>query len=87
MDKKEYEAYQMLPDIIDIYRGVGNKSNPNGISWTTNFEMAKWFANRWDNNGYIIKAKIPKENVLAYYLRRGEYEIIAEVPKSEIIRI
>ena len=56
MDKDEYEAYQMLPDIIDIYRGVGNKSNPNGISWTTNFEMAKWFANRWNKNGYVVKS-------------------------------
>ena len=53
MDKDEYEAHQMLPDIIDIYRGVGNKSNPNGISWTTNFEMAKWFANRWNKTAML----------------------------------
>lgn len=87
MDKDEYEAYQMLPNTVDIYRGIASKSNLNGISWTTNFETAKWFANRWNKNGYVVKAKIFKNNVLSYYLRRGEYEIIAEVPKSEIIRI
>lgn len=70
MDKDEYEAYQMLPNTVDIYRGIASKSNPNGISWTTKLKTAEWFANRWDNNGYVIKAKIPKENVLAYYLRR-----------------
>lgn len=60
MDKDEYEAYQMLPNTVDIYRGIASKSNPNSISWTTNFETAKWFANRWNKNGYVVKAKIFK---------------------------
>ena len=63
MDKDEYEAYQMLPNTVDIYRGIASKSNLNGISWTTNFETAKWFANRWNKNGYVVKAKIFKNNV------------------------
>ncbi len=75
---------------MNVFRGVGTKSNPNGISWTTDFNVAKWFAKRWNNGGYIIKAKIRKNSILAYYLRRNEFEIIADINdivKTGIIEI
>lgn len=90
MDEYEYKAYTKLSEEINIFRGVGTKSNPNGISWTTDFNVAKWFAKRWNNGGYIIKAKIRKNSILAYYLRRNEFEIIADINdivKTGIIEI
>lgn len=90
MDKYEYKSYMELSEEIDIFRGVGTKGNPNGISWTTDFDVAKWFAKRWNDCGYVIKAKIRKNSILAYYLRRNEFEIIADINdivKTGIIEI
>lgn len=76
MDKKDYEVYKNLPNEITIYRGIGRNRNPKGFSWTSNYEKARWFADRWGNKGYILKGTIKKENVLAYFNTRGEDELV-----------
>ena len=74
----EYNAYRTLPDRLTIYRGVASKSNPKGLSWTTDIKKAEWFANRWNDKGYIIQAEIPKDKVLAYFTTRGEQEVVVD---------
>lgn len=63
-----------------IERGVTPDDNPNGMSWTRKYDKAVWFANRF-GNGYVIKGTAKKEDVLAYFSRRGEEEIVIEAKK------
>lgn len=84
MQEKDYNGYCSLPEELVIYRGVGTKTNPNGLSWTLNKKTALWFANRFNNeSGYILKTKIKKSDTFAYFNGRGEKEIVAQVsPKK-----
>lgn len=81
MDKEEYKAYKELPDEITVYRGVNSVGRILSLSWTTDLETAKWFAKRWTKDGKVCKGKIKKEYVLAYFLGRGESEVIIEFNK------
>jgi len=79
MNDAEYEYYANLPERMTIYRGVSVGRVKNGLSWTADEKIAVWFANRFNNNGkrgYLLKADILKENVLAYFCRRGEEELV-----------
>lgn len=87
MSEEELETYNYLPDEVQIYRGVGTKSNPKGFSWTTNLEVAERFAERYsmlDGDGYIAVATVKKEDVLAYFSRRDEDEYIVDGNKLDI---
>lgn len=75
MNLEEYQKYLELPDAFTVYRGVTPGHNPNGLSWTCNPDKANWFANRF-GKGYIRTGTAKKENVLAYFSRRGEEEIV-----------
>ena len=82
MDEDEYKFYQNLPEEITVYRGTGKGARHLlGLSWTLDYEKAKWFATRWNKKGVIYKGKIRKENVLAYFSRRAESEVVIEVGK------
>ena len=82
MDEDEYEFYKNLPEEITVYRGTGKGARHLlGLSWTLDYEKAKWFATRWNKKGVIYKGKILKENVLAYFSRRNESEVVIDVGK------
>lgn len=56
--------------------------NPHGLSWTTDYSKAEWFAHRYDTGseeGYILKADISRSNILAYFDSRGESEVVVNV--------
>lgn len=60
-----------------VYRGITSKSNKeNAMSWTKSQETAKWFANRFNGNGTILKKKITMADVLDYLTDRNEEEIL-----------
>lgn len=67
----DYEAYEALPETVKVYRGVTsfNEKNNKAISWTTDFETAKWFAKRYNSmsTGKVFSAEIPKKHLLAYF--------------------
>lgn len=82
MTDKDYAVYETLEPVIEVYRGVAVGRNPKGLSWTMDYENAKWFAGRFNSGskkGYIQKATIRKENVLAYFNTRNENEIVANI--------
>ena len=82
MDEDEYKFYKELPEEITVYRGTGKGARHLlGLSWTLDYEKAKWFATRWNKKGVIYKGKIRKENVLAYFSRRNESEVVIDVGK------
>ena len=79
MTGDEYKYYNSLPEQITVYRGVGISRKEKGLSWTQNIEKARWFANRFNRKGqtgYVVTASISKDEILAYFGRRGEEEIV-----------
>ena len=94
MEKEELEVLESLPAEVTLYRGVSIGRNPNGLSYTRDFDKAVWFRDRWlsenTNNSevYIIKAIVQKNDCLAYFNSRGEEEIVVNsynIKHKEII--
>lgn len=82
MDEDEYKFYKELPEEITVYRGTGKGARHLlGLSWTLDYNKAKWFATRWNKKGVIYKGKIRKKDVLAYFSRRSESEVVIDVGK------
>ena len=87
MSESELETFNDLNDTIVIYRGVSskNKNSTKALSWTTSFGKAKWFADRW-GKGTVYSAIIDKENILAYFDRKNEDEVIVDFNKLQNIK-
>lgn len=85
MNKEEFAYYKALPNVIKVYRGVGQNRNPDGLSYTVNKDEAIWFANRWGGeDNYLIEIDVPKKYVLAYFNSRNEEEIVVNTSKKEV---
>ncbi len=83
MTEEERLEFDSLPNEIEIYRGCSEyeiKSGKFRFSWTTKKSIAQFFAKR--NKGIqgvknsVISKRVRKEDVLAYFTRRDEFEII-----------
>ena len=63
---------------LKVYRG----GLPNGIAWSTEFSVAKWFADRHAGGGIeaepIFEAIAPPEAILAQLRGREEFEVVVE---------
>lgn len=86
MEDADYHFYENLPNVVKIYRGVRNGQKVKALSWTVDFETAKWFANRWDGNGDVYEAEISKKDILAYFSTRNEAEIVVDYLKLKNIK-
>ena len=78
MSEKDLEIYNNFDDTVTIYRGV-QAGNYKGMSWTTDYKTAKWFANRFKGNGKVYKTEVSKSDILAYFSCRNENEIVIDV--------
>ena len=88
MEPEEYAVYKQLSDVLTVYRGVGVGRVEDGLSWTQHKLGAIWFSNRFnkeDEQGIVLEAHIGKEDVLAYFSRRGEEEIVCRPSVYRII--
>ena len=86
MDDEEYEYFENLPPSLTIYRGV--TKNKKGLSWTLDYDKAVWFATRYEyDTPYVLKTEISKNDVLAYFSRRYEAEIVADVDWDRVEEI
>jgi hypothetical protein len=75
-----------IPDgeTFTLFRGIsgnGPARRKRGLSWTGDFEKAKWFAVRFPHLAVpaVIQATIPRECVLFYTNSRQENEFICKV--------
>ena len=75
MNETEYEIYLSLPDSFTVYCGVSTGRNPDGMSWTQDLEKTEWFSRRY-GTGYVLEGLAQKKDVLAFFDRRGEKEIV-----------
>lgn len=89
MTEEDYAVWEALPSEFEVYRGVCKGHVDYGMSWTRNLKTARWFADRWNSHGYILKATIKKEHALAYFNTRNEDEILVDVLaiKNDIVRM
>lgn len=76
----EYKTYKDLPETFTIYLGVTPGRNPDGMSWTRDLSKADWFSRRF-GDGYVLEGIANKKDVLAFFSRRGEEEVVIEAKK------
>ncbi len=81
MDEKEFEIFKNLPEEFTVYRGVRGRGKVQGLSWTLSMEQARWFADRFEPTGKVYRARIKKEDVLAYFSDRNEKEVVLDYRK------
>ena len=83
MSAQERRQLSKLDDIVTIYRGVTsyNAENVRALSWTLDYEKAKWFAHRFSGDGTVYEAQIKREDILALFNSRNESEVIVD-PKN-----
>jgi hypothetical protein len=81
MSEDELNVFNNLPENLTIYRGVGVGRKKMGLSWTENYIKAVWFAGRFNRDGkqgYVLKAEINKNGILAYFNSRNEDELVVD---------
>jgi hypothetical protein len=85
-----------LPDGNEfiLYRGVsgkGSKRRIRGISWTSDLDKAKWFANRcakYFPNPAVYSINAKRNQILAYLNSRKENEfLIIPKPNMKILQV
>jgi hypothetical protein len=85
-----------LPESFKVWRGVTADRTRNefeflGNSWTLDYEQAFWFTDRsaFGENEYplIYGLTINKEDVLSYFSRCNESEILIDFTKIDIEKV
>jgi hypothetical protein len=85
-----------MPDQVNIWRGCAGLSasaTRSGISWTTDRDVACWFATHWGPNRFslraealVIKATVPKSLLAIPWNERRESEaIFFDGQKAQIV--
>jgi hypothetical protein len=80
LDPEDKRFFRSLPDRVTIYRGVARPGRHIGISWTTDRQVAEWFAGRHTLGGGVptlLSGHVYKRNIIAAIAGRGEREVIA----------
>lgn len=85
MEEEELVAFRSLPDELVVFRGVLDRG-AKSLSWTLDRKLAEWFATRFasvfpDKQPRLATGVVNKADVLAYFIRRKESEVIVD-PKS-----
>lgn len=86
MNSDELTYLEQLPTEVKIYRGTYSKNNFKALSWTDNYDTAKWFAKRFNGNT-VIKSTINKNDIYAYLNNRNESELVINYNKIKNIEI
>lgn len=83
MSQEELEVYNNLPNEVEIYRGINSHGDYKGLSWTLDYEKAKWFSTRYDKGktGKVYKGTIDKKYIFAYFDERNEFEVVVDYTK------
>lgn len=78
MEIEDRNYLENLPQTITVFRGC-NEKNKNGLSWTTDREVAEKFAERFSTmsqGSTVLSKTINKKKIFAYLSSRSESEII-----------
>lgn len=87
MTLEERQYLEDLPDKVTIYRGTHDEKNSKALSWTTDYERAKWFATRFHEDGFVLTATINKKDIVAFFNARNENELIVDFNKIKNLNV
>jgi hypothetical protein len=89
MTAEEHAAFSRLPDPFPIWRG-DLRGRRRGFSWTLDQEAAEWFARRYEQvfhqPGRVVTGTAAKADVLAFFTRRGEAEVVIRPTRVRNVR-
>lgn len=74
-------------DTVEIYRGL-RVNNYRGMSWTTDKNIAIWFAKRFSGGkgtGFVFTGTINKKYILEVFNNRSEKEVVCDYRKIKNI--
>lgn len=75
MKKADRRAWRKLPKVMKAYRATAsNEDLDRAIAWTLSRKVAERFAKSWHRT--VVERVVRKEDVIAYFDRRGEKEIL-----------
>jgi hypothetical protein len=87
MTTEERRIFDRLPEEITIYRGCIKNKNERGLSWTLEYDRARWFSKRFAVDGrdvpVVLERSINKSQALGYLTGREECELVLR--PSELI--
>lgn len=69
---------------VVVYRGVASKDEVLGLAWTTDRAVAKFFALRYSNVGWVVTGRVRVRNVLCWNTTRGESEVDLDPKRATI---
>jgi hypothetical protein len=93
MAREEFERLNMVPEQLEIWRGVNHEDAVRSLSWTLDRDVAVWFARRFaavHDPVLLARGWVSKRNVLAYLTGRSEAEIVVlpeNVREIEVFRL
>jgi hypothetical protein len=77
-DNGELTLTDTLPETLTLYRGAVPEYK-EGLSWTSERDLAKWFGTRLGMKGQLYTITVPNHVVLAKLDDRKENEYIVDV--------
>lgn len=90
MTPEERSALEALPAEVPVFRGfIGVRGK--GLSWTLDRASAEWFARRFEALEHLGQPRVKegvvrKQDILAYFGRRKEMEIVIDPDKVTHVR-
>ncbi len=87
LHEAELRERARLPESVRLFRAAA-EGHQTGLSWTTSFERAHWFATRLGALGShhheIYEATVPQEAILAtFHETRGEHEYVIDTGRLD----
>jgi hypothetical protein len=84
--------YPLRPQqAVRLYRGTRPGRRRRGMSWTTDVERARWFADRWFEQGYrqveVVTVLAPPSALLVEIADSREHEVIVDPALLPPIRL
>ena len=74
MEADDQKMFDELPEHIIVFRGSkkNTKRDICSLSWTTEEEIATWFARRFGSEGYVSKITVPKSSIVCCFANEAE---------------
>lgn len=77
MSEEDYKTLQALPERVVVYRAGYDWQSPlEGLSWTLDERIARWFSRRFNAGRPLYRATVQRDKITAYWSERGESEVL-----------
>jgi hypothetical protein len=76
MNEEEDQLLRSLPAEVVVYRGCQKGQNETGLSWSLKRDKAEFFANRLGKRGIVLQRTISREQIVALFMGRNEWEVV-----------